>query len=88
MHFELLICATVIVYLIILVKVLQVCYEGFEDKKAQIIYENKEMFNPSKGSYRSAKSKMNWLDPVLYYDASQLSKKNILTVDNLKKTLV
>jgi hypothetical protein len=88
MSFELLVCATVIVYLIVFMKILTTFISGFDPGRAAEIYKNKDLFNGGKQTYNLAKDRMQWMDPVIYYDSVKLAKENKLSVDNLIRTLV
>jgi hypothetical protein len=88
MNFETLICATVLVYILIFMKVLNTHLSGFDPGRAEEIYKNKELFSTGKPHYHLAKNKMHWMDPVIYYDTIKLAKEKKLSLDNLKRTLV
>jgi hypothetical protein len=60
---------------------------GFDIAKANEIYQNRDMFNPKFGSYDKTKSKISWMDPVVYYDTQKLYKGGI-TVQSLQHNLV
>ena len=88
MNFELLVCATVIVYMLVFVKVLTTFISGFDPGHADEIYKNKELFVPGKQNYELARDKMPWMDPVIYYDTIKLANAQNLNIDNLKNSLV
>lgn len=88
MSFELLVCATVIVYILVFMKVLTTFLSGFDAGRAEEIYKNRELFSGGKQTYNLAKDKMHWMDPVIYYGTVKLAKERKLSVDNLIRTLV
>jgi hypothetical protein len=88
MSFELLVCATVIVYTLVFMKILTTFLSGFDSGRAEEIYKNKELFNGGKQTYNLAKDLIPWMDPVIYYDTVKLSKEKKISIDNLKKILV
>ena len=57
------------------------------ETRSREIYDNRELFNPSKASYTKVKSKIKWLDPVVYYDIVRLANDNKLSVQNIKGQL-
>jgi hypothetical protein len=88
MSFELLVCATVIVYTLVFIKLFTTFLSGFDSGRAEEIYKNKELFSSGKASYNIAKDKMHWMDPVIYYETVKLYNSQNLNVDNLKRTLI
>ena len=79
-------CAIAVVYILILVKLVLICRDGFapsKHDKTQAILGSRELFNPSKASYVATKYKMSWMDPVVYYDAVRLANRNALTYKNV-----
>ena len=80
-----LVCAIVIVYTCILIKVLRDHKSGFDPSRVKDIVGNKEMFNPKTNTYEATKRKMPWMDPVIYYDATQMYKNNTLTQKNVMR---
>jgi hypothetical protein len=88
MSLEILICATVIIYMLIFLKVLTTFLSGFDPGRAEEIYKNKELFIGGKQTYDIAKNKMQWMDPVIYYDTIKLAKAKKMSIDSLKQMLV
>jgi hypothetical protein len=88
MNFEILVCATLIVYILLFIKVLKTYLSGFDPGRAEEIYKNKDLFSKGKPYYNLSKEKMHWMDPVIYYDVVKLAKEKKLSIDNLIKTLV
>jgi len=84
---DILVCAIVIVYMCIFLKVLTNHVQGFDPGRAREIRENKELFNPSRNTYEETRKKMPWMDPVVYYEASQMYKNNSLTQKNIERNI-
>lgn len=81
MNNKILLLSICIIYILILVRCLS--KQGFSDKQAKEIYDNKEMFKPD-GKYKTAKYKINWLDPVIYTDLRNLYRKNQFSIKKIK----
>ena len=81
-------------WLIVLLFLMLLCnrQEAFETKPnakkveeyTQTVKTNRVLFRKP---YLRAKSKLPWLDPVLYYDLSKLDKLDKMTDDNIRKVL-
>ena len=80
-------CAIAIVYLLILVRLVIICHDGFasptKHARTQEILGSHELFDPARASYLAAKYRMPWMDPVVYYDAVRLANRNALTYQNV-----
>jgi hypothetical protein len=80
-------CAIAVVYVLILIRLVLICRDGFasptKHAKTQEILGSHELFDPARASYLAAKSKMSWIDPVIYYDAVRLANRNALTYKNV-----
>lgn len=87
MEIEILVCAIIIVYTLLYIKLL-IFHQGFDPGRSKEIYENRDMFHPTKGSYKTAKRKMPWMDPVVYNDARELNMKKNFTIESLKRNLI
>lgn len=77
--------AILIIYTLIAVKLfIRLCGDGFSNRekeaKAREIIGNRELFNPENASYSRAKSKLSWMDPVIYYDTVRLANRNQLNL--------
>ncbi len=88
MNFELLVCATIIVYIMLFVKLFITFTSGFDSGHAREIYMNKELFNPVNQNYKLIKNKIPWIDPVVYYDTIKLANRKELTIKNLTGSLI
>jgi hypothetical protein len=55
--------------------------EGFTPNAADVM-KHKKLFRPT-GTYEEAKSAVEWLDPVVYYDIVDLAHKKRLTPDQV-----
>jgi hypothetical protein len=65
--------------------------EGFQspeviNKQAHILHKNKSLFEPYT-KYTDIKKKISWIDPVIYTDMFELSKKNKINIENIKNAL-
>lgn len=65
--------------------------EGYQSpeivtKKAKILYSNKALFNPHT-DYSYIKTKIPWIDPVIYNDVFSLARKEKMSVRNIEKSL-
>lgn len=85
--------AIVIVYILIFAKLTFDAFrrDGFDSSKEQQkdarvkeILGNRELFTPEKASYTAAKSQIEWIDPVIYYDAVRLANINKLNIKEVR----
>ena len=82
---------SILICLLVYILIKQNNREGFQsaevvNKKAKILYKNKDLFQPHT-SYSSIKTKIPWIDPVIYNDIFSLSRKEKMSVDNIKNAL-
>ena len=79
-----------IIIIIILIFTLVQKKEGFTDplteKRKTDIISNKELFSPS-STYKKAKKKLPWMDPVYYHDLTILHKNRQLNSKKVKDIL-
>lgn len=71
----------IVVYFLIFTKLI-ISRDGFavdNITKAKEIMASRELFSPGNASYSEARTKIKWLDPVVYYDAVRLANSNKLT---------
>ena len=59
--------------------------EGFK-ARILVMKKNKSLFDPKK-TYTEAKSELSWIDPITYYDATQLHYTDMFTPESLEKIL-
>lgn len=80
-------CAIAIVYVLILIRLIFICHDGFasptKHARVQEILASRELFDPARASYLVAKYRMPWMDPVVYYDAVRLANRDELTYQNV-----
>ena len=61
--------------------------EGFTNmEKIADLVENKSLFEPS-STYDTAKSRVEWMDPITYYDAVELFRSDKFTPRHLSDVL-
>jgi hypothetical protein len=81
--------------LIVVILVLMICHSNNTERfssqseitsKAKEIYEKKHLFTPDV-AYSGIKSKLKWVDPVVFNDIYKLSLKEKLSISNLENTL-
>ncbi len=79
--------AIAVVYALILLRLILLCRDGFSSPtkhaKTQEILDLHELFDPARASYFAVKSRMPWMDPIIYYDAVRLANRNALTYKNV-----
>jgi hypothetical protein len=88
MYTDIIVCAIVIVYMCVFLRALTDHTQGFDPERAKEISLNKELFNPASNTYEAVKRKMPWMDPVIYYDASQMYKNNSLNQNNIMRNII
>ena len=87
MDLEILLCGIVIVYTILIIKLCITYRDGFTNERVQELYKYKELFNPTMGSYKGARDKIKWLDPVIYYESVKLYNSDNFTPKMLNESL-
>jgi hypothetical protein len=82
---------SILICFLIYVLIKQNRREGFQsaeiiNKKANILYKNKNLFTPQ-NTYSNIKKQITWIDPVIYNDMFSLSQKEKMSVSDIKNTL-
>lgn len=64
--------------------------EGFSPyerhEKAKELFNNIELFKPNK-KYKNAKYKLDWIDPIIFNDTTNLNNSSIIHISDLEKIL-
>jgi hypothetical protein len=82
---------SILICFLIYVLIRQNRREGFQsdeilNKKANILYKNKNLFTPQ-NTYSNIKKQITWIDPVIYNDVFSLSQKEKMSVRDIKNAL-
>jgi hypothetical protein len=82
---------SILICFLIYVLIRQNRREGFQsdeilNKKANILYKNKNLFTPQ-NTYSNIKKQITWIDPVIYNDVFSLSQKEKMSVSDIKNAL-